>query len=97
MTKYGNNIEEYLKTTNSYKAIKIIKPSIIENEDEKLEYSLLNSIFTSKHTYKQNIIDILYEQYNSYLKIINKCVRKNLDDEILIEPLIYLANISILL
>ena len=35
MKKYNQDIEEYIKTTNCYKAIKIIKPSIIENEEEK--------------------------------------------------------------
>ena len=59
MKKYNQDIEEYIKTTNCYKAIKIIKPSIIENEEEKLDYSLLNNILLSKHTYKQNMIDIL--------------------------------------
>ena len=47
MKKYNQDIEEYIKTTNCYKAIKIIKPSIIENEEEKLDYSLLNNILLS--------------------------------------------------
>ena len=69
MKKYNQDIEEYIKTTNCYKAIKIIKPSIIENEEEKLDYSLLNNILLSKHTYKQNMIDILFERFEASMKI----------------------------
>lgn len=94
MKKYNENIEDYIKTTNCYKAIKIIKPSIIENEEEKLECALLNNIFTSKHTYKQNMIDILYERYLSCIKILNKYVRKDLDDNVIIDVIIYFAKLD---
>ncbi len=94
MKKYNQDIEEYIKTTNCYKAIKIIKPSIIENEEEKLDYSLLNNILLSKHTYKQNMIDILFERFEASMKILNKYIRKDLEDEVVLDSIIYFAKLD---